>query len=198
MTDSELHPYVELDRPRGAAAGRHRPGRPRAHHGGRSRRAVPGSPLRQFWSRLVRATGVHTVASHGRSARCRSRWNRRSRQRFRLNRDGQSAAGRPSGALCSSSRFLIPLSVSSSSRLAPRTSRSSAISTVGTRRRPRCSRTSNSGLWTVTLPLSAGRHICTVRRRRTWSARPTCTPVAGDDGFGHANSVRLVPKGSSL
>jgi hypothetical protein len=58
-------------------------------------------------------------------------------------------------------------------------------------------RTPNSGLWTVTLPLTAGRHLYQFVVDGTWIPDPNA-PTAGDDGFGNANSVRLVQKGSAL
>lgn len=58
-------------------------------------------------------------------------------------------------------------------------------------------RTPNSGLWTVTLPLTAGRHLYQFVVDGDWTSDPNA-PTAGDDGFGHANSVRLVQKGSAL
>jgi len=50
----------------------------------------------------------------------------------------------------------------------------------------------------VTVPLSAGRHVYAfVVDGSSWSADPSA-PFAPDDGFGHANSVKLVGRGSSL
>lgn len=52
---------------------------------------------------------------------------------------------------------------------------------------------SGSGLWTVTLPLKAGRHLYAfVVDGTTWASDPSA-PLAPDDGFGHASSVRNVP-----
>lgn len=58
-------------------------------------------------------------------------------------------------------------------------------------------RTPNSGIWTVTLPLTAGRHLYQFVVDGMWLPDPNA-PIAGDDGFGHANSVRLVRKGPAL
>ena len=59
-------------------------------------------------------------------------------------------------------------------------------------------RTANSAVWTVTLPLSAGRHVYSfVVDGSSWNADPTA-PLAPDDGFGHAKSVRIVGRGSAL
>ena len=59
-------------------------------------------------------------------------------------------------------------------------------------------RSEKSGLWTVVLPLSAGRHLYAfVVDGSSWVQDPSA-PIAPDDGFGHANSVKLVVRGSSL
>jgi hypothetical protein len=59
-------------------------------------------------------------------------------------------------------------------------------------------RTPNSSLWTVTLPLTTGRHVYSfVVDGSTWNADPAA-PLAPDDGFGHANSVKIVGRGSAL
>lgn len=59
-------------------------------------------------------------------------------------------------------------------------------------------RTPNSAVWTVTLPLTTGRHVYSfVVDGSSWIADPTA-PLAPDDGFGHASSVRLVGRGSTL
>ena len=55
----------------------------------------------------------------------------------------------------------------------------------------------NDGSWTVTIPLSAGRHLYGFVVDGSWSTDPHA-PLAPDDGFGHANSVKLVRRGSSL
>jgi hypothetical protein len=59
------------------------------------------------------------------------------------------------------------------------------------------SRGAIDGEWTVTLPLSQGRHLYSFVVDGAWSADPTA-PLAPDDGFGHANSVKLVRRGSAL
>jgi hypothetical protein len=54
-------------------------------------------------------------------------------------------------------------------------------------------RSATGGLWTVTLPLQAGRHLYAfVVDGNTWTNDPGA-PLAPDDGFGHANSIRNVP-----
>ena len=114
-----------------------------------------------------------------------------------LNRDGQSTAERPSGAVAGQ----LPVSdtVVRFVYVAPR---ATTVYVVGdfngwdTTKTP-LSRTSKDGVWSVTLPLSAGRHIYAYVVDGSWSADPHA-PLAPDDGFGHANSVKLVRGGSSL
>ena len=61
-------------------------------------------------------------------------------------------------------------------------------------------RVGNSDFWTVTVPMSVGRHIYSFfavgKDGERWSADPHA-PAAPDDGFGRANSVVLVAKGSA-
>jgi len=57
-------------------------------------------------------------------------------------------------------------------------------------------RVPNSGLWKVTVPLPAGRHLYQFVVDGNWLPDPGA-PVAGDDGFGRTNSVRIVRTGSS-
>jgi hypothetical protein len=54
-------------------------------------------------------------------------------------------------------------------------------------------RDARSGTWTVALPLNAGRHVYAfVVDGSTWASDPSA-PLAPDDGFGHASSVKNVP-----
>jgi hypothetical protein len=53
------------------------------------------------------------------------------------------------------------------------------------------------GEWIVTLPLPEGRHLYSFVVDGAWNVDPTA-PLAPDDGFGHANSVKLVGRGSAL
>lgn len=62
-------------------------------------------------------------------------------------------------------------------------------------------RIANSSAWTVTVPISIGRHLYSFfavgADGEKWAADPYA-PAAPDDGFGRANSVVLVGKGSAL
>jgi hypothetical protein len=57
-------------------------------------------------------------------------------------------------------------------------------------------RVDRDGLWSVTLPLSIGRHVYNYVVDGTWLADPNA-PMTGD-GFGHMSSVKVVSKGSTL
>ena len=60
-------------------------------------------------------------------------------------------------------------------------------------------RIENSNAWTVTVPLSAGRHLYSFRAVGADGEKFIADPNApvSDDGFGHQNSVVLVAKGSA-
>lgn len=59
-------------------------------------------------------------------------------------------------------------------------------------------RSARGGVWSVAVPLAAGRHVYAfVVDGSSWSADPSA-PFAPDDGFGHANSVKIVGRGSAL
>jgi hypothetical protein len=53
-----------------------------------------------------------------------------------------------------------------------------------------------NGMWSVTLPLSAGRHTYAYIVDGTWIADPQAPMTV--DGYGHMNSVKVVSKGSTL
>ena len=196
MTDSELHPFVES-----IAREARRPvvTDPAARE--RIMAAVRAEPVpvrrSGVWSRLVAprtfalSPAMGTLLAAGLVGIGVLVGN------LALNRDGQSAAGRPSVAVAPQ----LPVSdtVVRFVYVAPR---ATSVYVVGdfngwdTTKTP-LSRTSQDGVWSVTLPLSAGRHIYAYVVDGSWSADPHA-PLAPDDGFGHANSVKLVRGGSSL
>ena len=57
-------------------------------------------------------------------------------------------------------------------------------------------RLEKDGVWSITMPLSAGRHLYSYIVDGAWRVDPAA-PVAGD-GYGHMNSVKFVGKGSTL
>lgn len=191
MTDSELHPYVELiarearrpvvsdpaARDRVMAAVRAEP-LPRRWHfwGALQPRALMLSPVT---GALLAAGLVGVGALLG---------------GYATNRDGREPAGQhavASGLPVSDTVFVF---------IAPRASKVSLVGDFNgwDATKSPLVRVANSGLWKVTLPLPAGRHEYQFVVDGTWLPDPGA-PIAGDDGFGRPNSVRIVrAKGSVL
>lgn len=116
------------------------------------------------------------------------------------NRDGQSTVGHSRDAVASR----LPVSPSSTDTvvkfvyLAPQADKVYLVGDFNgwdTTRTPLAR--GDNGSWTVTLPLSAGRHLYAFVVDGSWSTDPHA-PLAPDDGFGQPNSVKLVRRGSSL
>jgi hypothetical protein len=191
MTDSELHPYVEL-----IAREARRPvvSDPAA----RARimaavRAEPRPRRWQFWGfafeprlTLSPATGALLAAGLvGLGI---------FTDRFVTNRDGRNSVEPP---LAVAQR--LPVSDTVFVFVAPRAANVALVGDFNdwdSSKSPLV-RVPNSGLWTITVPLSAGRHLYQFVVDGTWLPDPGA-PVAGDDGFGRTNSVRIVRKGSAL
>ena len=196
MTDSELHPFVES-----IAREARRPvvTDPAARERIMAAVRAEPVPVRQsgIWSRLVAPRAFTLSPATGTLLAAGLVGIGVLVGNLALNRDGQSTAGRPSVAVAPQ----LPVSdtVVRFVYVAPR---ANAVYVVGdfngwdTTKTP-LSRTSKDGVWSVTLPLSAGRHIYAFVVDGSWSADPHA-PLAPDDGFGHANSVKLVRGGSSL
>jgi hypothetical protein len=191
MTDSELHPYVEL-----IAREARRPvvSDPAARD--RVMAAVRAEPLPrrwQFWGALQpRAlmlspvTGALLAAGLvGVGALLGG---------YATNRDGRE----PAGQLIAVAPRL-PVSDTVFVFVAPRASKVSLVGDFNDwdATKSPLVRVPNSGLWKVALPLSAGRHEYQFVVDGTWLPDPGA-PVAGDDGFGRTSSVRNVRKGSAL
>jgi len=196
MTDSELHPFVEsIAREARRPVVTDRAARERIMA---AVRAEP-VPVRRsgIWSLLVAPRSLSLSPATGTLLAAGLVGIGVLVGNLALNRDGQSAAGRPPVAVAPQ----LPVSdtVVRFVYVAPR---ATSVYVVGdfngwdTTKTP-LSRTSQDGVWSVTLPLSAGRHIYAYVVDGSWSADPHA-PLAPDDGFGHANSVKLVRGGSSL
>ncbi|HEY7395478.1 MAG TPA: isoamylase early set domain-containing protein [Gemmatimonadaceae bacterium] len=191
MTDSELHPYVELiarearrpvvidpaARERVMAAVRAQP-LPRRWRfwGALEPRSLMVSPLA---GTLLAAGLVGVGVLLGGLA---------------TNRDGRESAEPP---MVVAQR--LPVSDTVFVFVAPRASKVSLVGDFNDwdDTKSPLVRVPNSGLWTVTLPLPAGRHEYQFVVDGNWLPDPSA-PVAGDDGFGRTNSVRIVRKGSAL
>ena len=199
MTDSELHPYVELiarearrpvvvdvgARARVMAAVRAEP-LPRrsffgrlgnALHGFLEPRALTLSPAR---SALLAAglVGIGVVAGA-----------------VVTNRDGRPTAGQP--PVAAGSQLPVSDTFVKFSFVAPA---AKEVYLVGDFNDWDVSKTpmARSGTtWTVVVPMPAGRHQYSfVVDGKSWSNDPTA-PSAPDDGFGHTNSVKIVGRGST-
>jgi hypothetical protein len=195
MTDSELHPYVEL-----IAREARRPVVTDPAARGRIMAAVraesaPGHRV-LFWKRAIEPRPFRLSPAMGGLLAAGLVGVGVIAGAFSTNRDGRALAGQPQVAAAG-----LPVSdtVVKFVFLAPQ---AASVSLVGDfngwdATKVPMVRTPNSGLWTVTLPLTAGRHLYQFVVDGTWIPDPSA-PIAGDDGFGHANSVRLVQKGSAL
>jgi len=113
------------------------------------------------------------------------------------NRDGQSTVGQPRAAVAS--RLPVSDTVVRFVYVAPQASKVYVVGDFNgwdTTKTP-LMRSATGGVWTVDLPLTAGRHTYAFVVDGSWSTDPYA-PLAPDDGFGHANSVKLVRRGTSL
>ena len=196
MTDSELHPYVEW-----IANEARRPVATTPSARDRIMAAVHAEPgprrVLPFWGRLtapraVRLSpaagsliaaglvGIGVLAGRGASSETRP-------------------ANAPSTIAGSRQTQLPPDSVVKFVFVAPQAAQVSVVGDFNgwdSMKTP-MARSSGGGVWTVTLPLASGRHLYAFVVDGSWSADPSA-PLAPDDGFGHANSVKLVRRGSSL
>jgi hypothetical protein len=197
MTDSELHPYVEL-----IAREARRPVVTDPAARARIMAAVRAEPLPlqrpRLWDRIVepRALRISPLASTLIAA---------SLVGIGVfggvlthNRDARQSSGKSTTSVASSQ---LPVSdtVVRFVFLAPRASNVSIVGDFNqwdSTKTPMV-RAANDGEWTVTLPLSEGRHLYSFVVDGSWSADPSA-PLAPDDGFGHTNSVKLVRRGSAL
>lgn len=197
MTDSELHPYVEL-----IAREARRPVVTDQAARDRVMAAVHAEPLphrhTRLWERILepRALTLSPAASTliaaglvGIGVIAGGFWNNRG---VRLS-DGQppvAAVPAPPSVSDTVVKFVYP---------APQAGK---VFVVGDFNDWDATKTplvldAKSGLWTVTLPLTAGRHLYSFVVDGNWSIDPSA-PIAPSDGFGHSNSVKIVTGGSTL
>jgi hypothetical protein len=111
------------------------------------------------------------------------------------NRDGRTTAGRPTAV---APRLPVSDTVVRFVFVAPNAGKVSLVGDFNDwdETRSPMMRADKDGRWSVTLPLSVGRHTYAYVVDGTWHADPNA-PMTGD-GFGHMNSVKLVSKGSAL
>jgi hypothetical protein len=197
MTDSDLHPYVEWiarearrpvavdpaarDRVMAAVRAEPVPVRPTSVWGRLlSPRAFTFSPV----GGALLAAGLVGLGVLGAT--------------LANNRDGQSTVGHPKDAVATRLPVSSIDTVVKFVYLAPGADKVFLVGDFNgwdTTKTPLARGT--DGSWTVTVPLSAGRHLYGFVVDGSWNTDPRA-PLAPDDGFGHANSVKLVRRGSSL
>jgi hypothetical protein len=192
MTDSELHPYVEL-----IAREARRPVASDPAARARVMAAVRAEPaprrlpiwLRAFQPRPITLSpavgGLLAAGLVGVGVLVGS---------FALNRDGQNQVGQPPSVAAR-----LPVSDTVFLIVAPQAAQVSLVGDFNDWDASKVPlvRVPNSGLWKVTVPLPAGRHVYQFVVDGNWVPDPAA-PVAGDDGFGRTNSVRIVGTGSAL
>jgi hypothetical protein len=193
MTDSELHPYVEL-----IAREARRPVVTDPATRNRIMAAVRAEPVPQrlrLWERVIQPRSFTLSPAVGSLLAAGLVGIGVIAGGLGLNRDGQTSVEPPV--------VVAPqLPVDTVVKFVFHAPNATKVSLVGDFNgwdgdKAPMVRAGNSGLWTVTLPLTAGRHLYAFLVDGTWSADPT-EPLAGDDGFGHANSVRIVARGVGL
>ncbi len=198
MTDSELHPYVEL-----IAREARRPVVTDQAARARIMAAVHAEPAPnrtiRLWSRVLQprqfslspvatsliAAGLVGIGIFGGV--------------LAHNRDAGSPDGRPMVAVVPHSQLPVTDTVVRFVLVAPKAANVSLVGDFNgwdSTRTP-MARAAGGDVWTVTLPMTAGRHVYSFVVDGSWSADPTA-PLAPDDGFGHANSVKIVARGSTL
>ena len=195
MTEPELHPYIEW-----IAREAQRP--VVVDPGARDRimaavRAEPAPRRAPTWSRILRPRTLHVSPLAGTLLAAGLVGIGVIAGTFTTNRDGQSTVGQPPVAVAP--RLPVSDTVVRFVYVAPQANKVYLVGDFNgwdTNKTPLV-RSSAGGVWTVTLPLTAGRHVYGFVVDGSWSADPHA-PLAPDDGFGHANSVKFVRRGTSL
>jgi hypothetical protein len=200
MTDSELHPYVEW-----IAREARRPVVTDLAARQRIMAAVHAEPVprarARFWGRLVAPRAFSLSPAGGALLAAGLIGIGVIADTFAHNRDGRLTVGQPSVAVAPR----LPVSDTITDTVvrfvyvAPQAAKvyvAGDFNGWDATKTP-LRRDANSGVWTVTLPLTTGRHLYGFIVDGSWNTDPHA-PLAPDDGFGHANSVKLVRRGSSL
>ena len=192
MTDSEQHPYIEL-----IAREARRPVVTDRAARERIMAAVRAEPLPSrlpFWSRVFEPRSFRLAPATGALLAAGLVGIGVITSQLAFNRDGQTSVGQGLPVAAK-----LPVSDTVFVLVAPRASKVSLVGDFNDWDMTKAPlvRVPNSGLWTITVPLSAGRHLYQFVVDGSWQPDPGA-PVAGDDGFGRTNSVRIVRKGSAL
>jgi Glycogen recognition site of AMP-activated protein kinase len=197
MTDSERHPYVEL-----IAREARRPVQTDQAARERIMAAVRAEPLPRrrssIWERVIAPRSLTLSPMAGSLLAAGLVGIGVLAGALASNRDGRPSVGQPQAVAPG-----LPVSLQSSDIVkfvfvAPKAGKVSLVGDFNDwdeTRSPKMEPDKN-GLWSVTLPLTVGRHTYAYVVDGTWLADPSA-PMAGD-GFGHMNSVKVVTKGSTL
>jgi hypothetical protein len=197
MTDSELHPYVEL-----IAREARRPVVTDAAARSRIMAAVRAEgPVRRqsVWQRMFEARSLSLSPARTALIAAGLVGIGVLAGVFANNRGARSSGGQPPVAVAPAQPPVSSDTVVKFVFLAPRAAKVSVVGDFNgwdDTKTPMV-RVANNGTWSVTLPMSAGRHLYGFVVDGAWAADPTA-PLAPDDGFGHANSVKLVSRGTAL
>jgi predicted carbohydrate-binding protein with CBM48 len=197
VTDSEQHPYVEW-----IAREAKRPVVTDQAVRDRLMAAVRAEPVphrrNAFWSRIVEPRVFHLSPAGSALLAAGLVGIGVVAGLFSNNRDASVRSGRPE--VSAVSQLPVSDTVVKFVYVAPQAEKVSLVGDFNgwdTTKTPMV-RVANGGVWTVTLPLSAGRHLYSfVVDGSAWSTDPAA-PLAADDGFGHANSVKIVSRGPAL
>jgi hypothetical protein len=192
MTDSELHPYVEL-----IAREARRPVASDPAARARVMAAVRAEPVPRrlpIWLRAFQPRPITLSPAVGGLLAAGLVGIGILVGNFALNRDGLNQVGQPPSVAAR-----LPVSDTVFVIVAPQAARVSLVGDFNDWDASKAPlvRVPKSGLWKVTVPLPAGRHLYQFVVDGNWVPDPAA-PVAGDDGFGRTNSVRIVGTGSAL
>ena len=197
MTDSDLHPYVEW-----IAREARRPVVVDPAARDRVMAAVRAEPVPQrqtgVWSRLLRPRTLSVSPLGGALLAAGLVGIGVLSGTIANNRGGRSSVGQTPNAVALRPPVSSPDTVVKFVYTAPKADKVFLVGDFNgwdTTKTP-LSRASD-GSWIVTVPLTAGRHLYGFVVDGSWNTDPHA-PLAPDDGFGHANSVKLVRRGMSL
>ena len=199
MTDSELDPYVEWI---ASEARRSVTTDPAARERIMAAVRAEPAPARRsgVWSRLVAPLEFKLSPAGGALLAAGLVGIGVLVGTFAINRDGQSTVGRSSVAAAPQLPVSVTDTVVRFVYVAPQASQVYLVGDFNewdATRTPLVREGAKGGVWTVTVPLSAGRHLYGFVVDGSWNTDPNA-PLSPDDGFGRANSVKLVRRGSAL
>ncbi|MEO7086110.1 MAG: isoamylase early set domain-containing protein [Gemmatimonadaceae bacterium] len=197
MTDHELHPYVEL-----IAREAKRPVVTDPAARARIMAAVRAEgPVRRpsVWERMFEARSLTLSPARTALIAAGLVGIGVAAGLFANNRGARISGGQPLVAVATPQPPVSPDTVVRFVFVAPRAAKVSVVGDFNgwNDTKTPMVRASNNGTWSVTLPMTAGRHLYGFVVDGAWTADPSA-PLAPDDGFGHANSVKLVSRGATL